>query len=750
MSVNNEKLYECQTCGKTFNRRTYLQLHEKIHGDKCYKCNICEKSFRQPAGLWIHKKHQSCLKRNSGSNKPKNPCKTNEGTEDSEKRHKCDICDRRFSQKHLLVYHERTHTGENPYPCTICGKMFRSIANLNSHSRTHTGHKPYKCIFCVKAFTQVGPLRLHCRNEHQSEKIYECEICREQFEKFKKLSSHKKTHLEVAKHKESLGPTAKCNSPLNQATIDKFIEHKARSNSSVKYDVVLEHPTKQNTVAMNEENSNSNTLLGATRGKRNGSVKLQSTDHQTPTKAPRRDSTITSHGEGGGSSSSVNDESSVSMKGDPYPCTVCVKTFRTRGSLTVHQRTHNGQKPYKCIFCFQSFTQRGALLQHSKRIHATDQIYECNICKEKFKKHKDLSSHRHDDSDVPCTMVEQICDQKFLAEDEEEDLTPTDDYVISRRPSVDALPSISPLNTDATYCNCDTEGDSLESNQLNNTCKQAEKLSVVLNSSDDCLLKIRPPMKFEKDLYFYTRNNLQVLACPSSKRDYDNCAVNNGNTKIAAHSDGCLRMNLKQEKEDPDSSNDSGISRDASPMDVHVESNKNESDQIYEVSMQPVEMDHRGKDRLSAIDDRPVFIDDTIPLQTNETPLIDVSGGPSNASTAELSNCSRVSTPDNDHIFYYCSGDLPQTLSAEEKTENDTSHLFAAENDATLKAQQLRMNNQNVIINNNRLAGGFSDCAETNASQVDLMKEFSDYSSNVQIHPNVFCGYDKLPYSHMR
>ena len=33
----------------------------------------------------------------------------------ADKQFKCEICDRRFVQKHGLTYHLHTHTGEKPY-----------------------------------------------------------------------------------------------------------------------------------------------------------------------------------------------------------------------------------------------------------------------------------------------------------------------------------------------------------------------------------------------------------------------------------------------------------------------------------------------------------------------------------------------------------------------------------------------------------------------------------------------------------
>jgi uncharacterized Zn-finger protein len=53
---------------------------------------------------------------------------------------------------------------------------------------------------------------------------------------------------------------------------------------------------------------------------------------------------------------------------DPYPCTICGKTFAVPARLTRHFRTHTGEKPYTCEYCHKSFSVKENLSVH-RRIH---------------------------------------------------------------------------------------------------------------------------------------------------------------------------------------------------------------------------------------------------------------------------------------------------------------------------------------------------------------------------------------------
>ncbi|XP_061694970.1 zinc finger protein 217 isoform X2 [Syngnathoides biaculeatus] len=53
----------------------------------------------------------------------------------------------------------------------------------------------------------------------------------------------------------------------------------------------------------------------------------------------------------------------------PKHCSYCGKSFRSSYYLTVHLRTHTGEKPYKCVYCDYAGAQRTSLKYHMERRH---------------------------------------------------------------------------------------------------------------------------------------------------------------------------------------------------------------------------------------------------------------------------------------------------------------------------------------------------------------------------------------------
>ncbi len=145
-----EPLYHCGECGKTFTHLSSLRRHLRSHelttaGTSGTRCSIINPIL-----------HPS---------DPSIPNSTQEGAASSscgspDKTFHCSECGKYFKKKGHLLQHGVIHSGARPYACTTCSRAFNRRESLTRHEKIHE-EKPFRCPACGRCFRESTSLLNH-------------------------------------------------------------------------------------------------------------------------------------------------------------------------------------------------------------------------------------------------------------------------------------------------------------------------------------------------------------------------------------------------------------------------------------------------------------------------------------------------------------------------------------------------------------------------------------------------------------
>ena len=89
---------------------------------------------------------------------------------------------------------------------------------------------------------------------------------------------------------------------------------------------------------------------------------------------------------------SVRKEGGTRSRNDT--CEYCGKVFKNCSNLTVHRRSHTGEKPYKCDLCSYACAQSSKLTRHMKTHGRLGKdVYKCRFCDMPFSVPSTLEKH---------------------------------------------------------------------------------------------------------------------------------------------------------------------------------------------------------------------------------------------------------------------------------------------------------------------------------------------------------------------
>lgn len=311
----------------------------------------------------------------------------------------CSTCGKEFSAENSLYEHYLfVHKGARPHICELCGKSFQLKTRLKEHHRTHTGERPYQCDVCGQRCMTSNALKLH-RKTHFSSNRYTCKICDKSFSKKQNMNEHLEKHWKNDKN-VSLPQLFTCPVCAEELPTYRMLKyHMMEAHQIHHQDPLLTGQKPWHECNECHEKFKHQMSLKAHK-ERVHEGRVSPTFECDTCKATYKIKQML-----------INHIRSKHEGEKRYKCAQCRKGFNDTKSLYNHILLHTGRKPFRCEYCNISFRRKDSR-DHHRRKHTGEQPYQCSDCGQTFSTYNNRSKHRkkeHGEGETECTECGEKC-----------------------------------------------------------------------------------------------------------------------------------------------------------------------------------------------------------------------------------------------------------------------------------------------------------------------------------------------------
>lgn len=343
----------------------------------------------------------------------------------------CEPCDLNFHSLRALSAHRRAHNCERPYHCGVCGQAFAQSGQLARHIRSNHrvaegGGGAYEVVEMVAMEDDVGRLGMRGRFQMQPAGIMGKGLAGPDV----RTQGPLELDLTVPKHPSIASGLMLLTSqvrPSDQDLLRLYQRQRERREGGEEETEGQGEPQHTSPCASPSEGSLESGETGGSgesgiasgnctpkrpeigdrvrgvgewendrgeiteREKEWSSAKVSEAVQEWQRENERR-------GVGGGVSSggiSNTTTCSASKKKKEEACEYCGKQFRNSSNLTVHRRSHTGERPYRCGLCNYACAQSSKLTRHMKTHGAqgAKASFLCQLCAVPFTVYATLEKH---------------------------------------------------------------------------------------------------------------------------------------------------------------------------------------------------------------------------------------------------------------------------------------------------------------------------------------------------------------------